>query len=64
MLPAMRRERLRDAAFIAAIAIVLVFVSVTMWQKSVTCSNRGGEFAVYGRGWTECRFPDGTIEHL
>jgi hypothetical protein len=59
-----RRERLRDIAFITVIAIVLVFVSLAMWQKSVDCSNRGGEFRIYGRGWMECRFPDGSVEGM
>jgi hypothetical protein len=54
----------RDIAFIAVMAIVLVFISLAIWQKSVDCSNRGGEFRIFGRGWTECRFPDGSVEGM
>jgi len=54
----------RDIAFIAVMAIVLVFVSLAIWQKSVDCSNRGGEFRIFGRASTECRFPDGSVEAM
>jgi hypothetical protein len=60
----MRRERLRDVAFVAVIAIVLAFVSLAIWQKSADCSNRGREFRIYGRAWMQCHLPDGTIETM
>lgn len=58
----MRRERLRDIAFITVVAIVLAFVSMAIWEKSVQCSSKGGEFSIYGRGTMECRLADGTVE--
>jgi hypothetical protein len=59
-----RRERVRDIAFITAMAIVLEFVSLAIWQKSVDGSNRGGEFRIFGRASTECRLPDGSVEGM
>lgn len=59
----MRRERLRDAAFATAIAIVLMFVSLAIWQKPVDCSSQGGDFVIIGlRGSMDCRLPDRSVD--
>jgi hypothetical protein len=62
ILDPMRRERLRDFAFITVVVIVLAFVSLAIWAKSLDCSSQGGEFKIYGRGMIECRLADGSVE--
>jgi hypothetical protein len=57
----MTRERLRDLAFIAVIAILVAWVGLALAGKVGDCSGRGGTLEIFGRAtWVQCRLPDGS----